>query len=574
MLLSPNRNHHPLRQSLRRSAAVVVALAVLQPAAHADPNQYLEMFLDDVNVWAMTGGKRQINQPTRNPNPVITGAHGTWNGSWDNSRSFGTVIFDEQENIFKAWYQNNDARNGISYATSTNGVAWTYPESPTKPNTNILFRGEGAPTNLGASYKKMYNASVIKDLNETDPTKLYKMVYYDHDKGRAKDANGDYIYFDGTHPNGGSAGIYTATSSDGLNWDRSTTPQLDIYRLNENSIHDVVEMMYDSQNDKYVIYSKALAQYSNAATHNGAPAVASANDHRVISRSESSDFVNWSTPQVVLRHDNTLEDPQSYGSSVFEYEGIYIMPLRIYNNTGLANAQQGDHTIDVQLAASRDGINWTRVADKSNFMDLGADGTFDDGMILPYRPFEKDGEIWTYYQAWNGPHENPDGSSAQRTGTVGLGKTDAGRFVAITPDTADPEIEPAILITETFEMTGNGLYLNAELSDTSDIRIIVLDDQYQSLGSLGWAASQPGEVTAVSSNPLYYSVSFAGMADFDTAFEDEVISLKFVLYNDAKLYGYTTTSTVLNPEPSTLGLVTVPMLLCLRRRNHMKLASA
>ncbi|MGB7160331.1 MAG: hypothetical protein WBD40_19845 [Tepidisphaeraceae bacterium] len=537
--------HRSDRNRIALLLGITVGMMLVEPC-WAGPNEHLEMFLDDVNIHSMTGTKRELQQPQRNANPVITGS----GGSWDADRSFGTVLYDNQDGIYKAWYQNNDARNGVSYAVSNNGLNWTYPDSPTKPGTNMLFRGEGAQNNGGAGFMKLYGASVIKDMDDV-AARRYKMIYYDHDNGRLKEPNGDYIYFDGTHPNGGSAGIFTATSADGLNWTRSTTPQLDVFRLNENSIHDVVELMHDGQTGKYVIYSKALAQYSKSS----GTQVPSANDHRVIVRSESSDFTNWSTPQVVIRHDNTSSDPQSYGSSVFEYEGMYIMPLRIYHNTGRADGQQGDRTIDVQLAASRDGINWTRVANKATFMPLGAAGSWDDGIVQPFRPFEKDGEINIYYHAWNGPHENTDDTPFPRDGTIGLGKLDAGRFLSLSRDVADPNYNKGTVITKTFVMDGDGLYINADLANIDDIRVNIMTENYQSTGVTAYL---PGDITPVADNPLYYSVKFNGGAISLSDWNGLTISLRFVLYGGADLYGYTTnlsnlaasSSLVVVPEPA------------------------
>jgi len=490
---------------------IVGVTALGNAAALADPTQHLEMFLDDVNIASSAGVVRQLNEPDRLPNPVITGA-----GSWDPRRSFGTVIYDESENLYKAWYQINAQGNSVAYATSTDGLDWDYPSlglvsfprdaapTPTNTTNNMVFRGLG--------HRSLYNASVIKDDADPDPSRRYKIAYFDST----------------TEAITGVGGVFTGTSPDGIHWTRTSTPaapQL-VVQPSEQSTHDVIEMMYDSQKQKYVLYTKGYDRTGGI------------NDHRQIVRTESSDFINWTTPQVVLEHDNSPIDPQSYGASVFEYQGMYVMLLRIYHNNGRAGGQLGDRTIDVQLAASRDGVNWTRVADKATFMHLGDDGAWDDGMILPYRPFEKDGRIQIYYHGWNGPHENPAGSSVSRVPTVGLATLDAGRFVAMRAAGG-----AGALTTGTFTMQGEQLFLNADLGDAGVIGITLLDEEGDAIA--GFTAAN---ATLTRFNDLYYAVTFTGGSL--TALRGDEVSVRFQLAGDAALYGYTTAIAIV-PEPAT-----------------------
>lgn len=526
------------------SAPLVLTAAIICVPAQANPNQYLEMFLDDVRIQSTSGVQLTLNQPDRLPDPVITGSGGQWERL---GRSFGSVIYDEEESLFKAWYQvrgggvGNPVPGGIThgnpvaYATSVDGLNWDYPNlglvefsnnnaAPFTTDNNLLFRG--------LENRALYNVSVIKDDADPDPMRRYKIIYFDS-------------------PTSGilnNAGVFTGTSPDGIHWTRTdgvAHPELVVVN-SSNSVHDVIELMYDSQNQKYVIYSKGYDRSNNT------------NDHRQITRSESSDFINWTEPVPVLGHDNTLLDPQSYGSSAFEYQGMYIMPLRIYHNTGLADGQQGDRTIDVQLAASRDGINWTRVADKATFMQLGADGTWDDGMIMPYRPFAKDDSVYLYYHAWDGPHENPDGSPVSRRPSVGLATLDSGRFAAMGTATGTPG-STGMLTTTTFFFENGHIFLNAELGQHGSIGVSVLDAAGQVLTDYTAAISSLREI-----NDLYYAVSFED-ADL-TSLINQNVRLRFDLEGDALLYGYTTAWDVV-PEP-TAGLLLVGLGLLLNRRRH------
>ncbi len=86
---------------------------------------------------------------------------------------------------------------------------------------------------------------------------------------------------------------------------------------------------------------------------------------RRLARSESDDFVHWSPPELVLECD-VADGPgtQIYGAGVDLYEGVYLAMIWIYR-------EGGDGKIDTQLATSRDGIRWTRVANRATWLNLG-----------------------------------------------------------------------------------------------------------------------------------------------------------------------------------------------------------
>jgi hypothetical protein len=555
---------------IRNATLVAAILSTIVAPALADPNQHLEMFVDDVNVNSSTGITRQLQQPTRLPNAVITGM-----GRWDSSPSYGSVIYDRAENLYKAWYNANGAGNPVCYATSVDGRSWTYPDLGLETSsykeevytaTNIQFYGNRYE--FPNSTFRLYSPSVIKDDRDPDPSRRYKMTYTD----MSTDGNGNGIegelYRTRTQDAHGDAGVFTATSPDGIHWTRPTAPNhANLYfQKQDGSVSDDVQLMYDSQKEKYVIYSKSWDWRDRAGQPlNPIP------DHRIITRTESADFVNWSSPQVVIRHANTLasdgggavNDPASYGTSAFEYQGMYFQAIRIYQDTGVADGHRGDplQVIDAQLAASRDGISWTRVGNYSTFMPVGASGTWDDGMVMPFNPIVgKDGNLEFYYQGWDGPHDFVEGvSPPKRVSQIGLATLEAGRFVAMTPSGSGE----GVLIADSFIGEGGELFVNAELSNLDDLRI----------GIVGFKNGQREEYRNFKDidsiltpyNDLYYKVTWAGRDDLSDLLNKTTI-IEFYLNGDAKLYGYTTNASVV-PEPaSALVALVAPMLLLTRSR--------
>jgi hypothetical protein len=88
---------------------------------------------------------------------------------------FSSVIFDDDEKLFKMWYGlwergGEDEATVLAYATSRDGIAWD------KPSLGI-FSYLGAMDNNVVKAGCSVASGVLKDLHETDAAKRYKMLY-------------------------------------------------------------------------------------------------------------------------------------------------------------------------------------------------------------------------------------------------------------------------------------------------------------------------------------------------------------------------------------------------------------
>ena len=158
-------------------------------AAAADmPARYL--LLDERIVVRTENAVLRVGTVQKSPaNPLFAEDH-TWEARFDNL--YPTVLYDEQEHIYKAWYftftrdavdanghavprdqrtpgtyKNYDKSvrtTGQAYAISDDGFHWT------KPMMNYV-QWDGQPSNL--LMENMEGAGVIKDMNETDPSRRY-----------------------------------------------------------------------------------------------------------------------------------------------------------------------------------------------------------------------------------------------------------------------------------------------------------------------------------------------------------------------------------------------------------------
>ena len=116
----------------------------------------------------------------------------------------GTVLYDEEDRLFKMWYraeilerrQPAEYRYLSCYATSRDGLKWEKPDLGLadfrgSTRNNILPPGE-----RGSGYGRRPN--LIKDYEEPDPAKRYKMVYMDLIEGKwrlAKAYSADGIHW-------------------------------------------------------------------------------------------------------------------------------------------------------------------------------------------------------------------------------------------------------------------------------------------------------------------------------------------------------------------------------------------
>ena len=371
--------------------------------------------------------------------------------------------------------------DSVSYATSKDGRKWT------RPNLG-LFDYRGSKQNniilQNAGFHDAYSPSVLKDPGEPDPAKRYKMTFWD---------------FAG-HEAYGDAGMMIAASPDGIHWKRIQERPALLAQEKEQAISDVMDLMIDPADGKYVVYTKGWA---NPFPRN-----------RQIVRSESRDFLHWSTPQVVLRHAFDEKDTESYGMPVFVYEGVYLGLLREYHS-------KTDHTIDIQLTVSHDGKKWTRVADQATFLPLGPEGAWDDGMLFSTAPVVRGDVLEFFYGAWDGDHE----SDTRRSG-IGLAILPRERFVAISA-----ERDRAQLRTTPMRLVQDRLTVNADATG-GEIRVALLAPSGEVVPGFGIAECDP-----ITTDNLRHGLSWKGAADL-SKLKGHAVALRFELRGKARLFAF------------------------------------
>ena len=163
------------------------------------------LFVDMYDVDARVNVRRDFHRATKHPQPVLR-----QEAPWEHHGGMtASVIFDDEEGLFKAWYMAGHYGEGVGHvqclATSTDGIHWERPDLG-------LHRALGSTRNniiIPADYHEAQDhwETMLKDPDDPDPVRRYKAI--------------GWSSFDGDGP---LSGIYSATSPDGQDWTHSPEP--------------------------------------------------------------------------------------------------------------------------------------------------------------------------------------------------------------------------------------------------------------------------------------------------------------------------------------------------------------
>lgn len=217
------------------------------------------------------------------------------------------------------------------------------------------------------------------------------------------------------------------------------------------------------------------------------------------------------------------QDPpglQFYQMPVFQYEDLYIGQLEAYHTPPEEPHIRFFGTIDIQLAASRDGIRWERIGDRKPFVPNGPPGSIDSGEVyMANAPVRVGDELWFYYSPSATEH-GPTG----RSGPICLAKLRLDGFVSV-----DAGEDMGTLVTQPFTCEGDSLEINAQARGGL-VAVAVLDGagtQYPGFGKIDSAVFD--------SDSVRHRMSWRHTAL--GSLKGKVIRLKFYLRN-ARLYSF------------------------------------
>lgn len=311
-------------------------------------------------------------------------------------------------------YQPLEGRiTSLAYAYSEDGVHWI------KPELGLVEFDGSTDNNLLMMYA--HGTGVMRDERETNPARRYKMATKIE------------------YPNGQNY-MASAFSADGIHFDEvipwpEHNPQGDAHNF----------PFYDRMTESYRLITRTWQ-----------------NSIRVVSMSESHDFVNWSKPREVLRGRGFGH--QIYSMPVFEYAGIYLGLASVYHEGDVLDADYD--LVDVELMFSTDLTVFDSVSEQDYLIERGRGeypaGEFDCGCIYMSTPVEIGGRLYFYYMGGNGRHTDYRETSLAR---AWLPKDRFACYCEKRPG------RPALLSTYHFSILGNELFINADIEEGGFIEV-------------------------------------------------------------------------------------------------------
>lgn len=477
---------------LHAAAAETVAAPTLKAGVR-------QLFLDDVHVERMNGLKRTLHQPEKHHgNPILRHDQRPWQQF--RCQLYGTVLYDHCDQNFKMWYLAGarlpidepvmiDGRQCIpnfqlvGYAESKNGFDFEMPDLGL-----VDYNGSSKNNICRIARECVEGIAVVHDARDSDPTRRYKALYWEH-----------------APQQGGYSAMSASYSADGKTW--RDVPKNPVMPYASDSGQ---QALYDPVRDKYVAYGRY-------------------NVGRKIARSDSADFVNWSTPQLVFQTD-AADGPaaQIYGMGVSWYEGLYVgLPWIFHDGT--------TGKIDVQLTVSRDGIRWNRVANRATFIPNGPEESWDAGIIFTAsQPLVVvDDKVFIYYSASLHDHHYRPGP-LQKTPqwrqyletvktSIGVATLRRDGFVSL-----EPADNVGTILTKPFMIPDKTrLHVNVDAVEGEARVTLLFDDQP--------APTQAAHSTVIRGDRLGHAVEWTNGAQLPPS--GTPVRLQFEL-NRTRLYSY------------------------------------
>jgi len=473
-----------------------------------------QLFLDDYIVESLEGASRVLNQPTKHPGnpvlPMVPEGEALWEAGM--VTSFGSVIFDEEESIFKMWYSLcepglGDETSVLAYVTSEDGVNWR------KPSLGIFeYRGTRA-TNITMD-REGIGCGIFKDPREKDPARRYKMLFSDASIQISAAYSADGLHW--SRYNQGKSVICGGHDSQAIAyWDEQLGKYAAILRDRTGKITDVRSQLVTDPEAREG-WRKLWDPQRNRAPEN--------HSIRRVGQAESDDFVHWTPVRCVLGPDS--DDPpnqdQFYNMEVLPYEGLRIglMTVFSYDPDYCRGA--------VQLAYSRDGMRWHRAGDRKVFVPLSdRPGDLDWGSIYPVQsPLVVGDEIWIYYTAHGLDHNNKSapGTTGFPNG-IALAKLRLDGFVSV-----NVGAEGGSVTTRPFTCRGKPLIINAD-AGSGNVATEALDADGKPIE--GFTRE---DCDALMADEIRHTVTWKGKPVL-SALEGRTIRLKFHL-RQARLFSF------------------------------------
>ena len=404
------------------------------------------LFLDLAEVQSCHNVVHAVCQASKHPNnPVLPqGDAHDWDGLQARPWEGRTILYDDEERLFKCWYAGTDLSLerwwGTGFAVSDDGVHWEKPRLG-------LYDYRGSRDN---NICLMAWGPVIKDLDEDDPARRYKMIV----KGPPRER-----------------GIRVGYSPDGIHWSEQTRIDLPEW---EGTAPDIVALVKDDQDRDASRRFKLIWQGVAPSNKSGPELV------RVKHLAYGPDVEHLkASPDNPILHPNDGREQENHYLMLAPYAGQYVMPYEygwyVPNGTG----RFGMYCADIRLAVSRDGEHFSRVQPHQTLIGRGPRGDWDSGSLVIadklvehndrlYLYYCGNGEDWTSWPGGNIPEASHFANTgALRPSYMGLATLPIDRFTCL--ETIDRET-PGFVVTQPLAIGARDARLVLNISDVQPLR--------------------------------------------------------------------------------------------------------
>jgi len=477
-----------------------------------------EQIVDPSNAVIDVGGRTQLFIDSRfiaesnnialrmNP-PVKMGPVIVPDRAWESGELGFCVSVVQYEGEYKMWYLARDKANNYCqcFARSADGRTWEKPglgliEYQGSKNNNIVLTG------------------AVETTVFLDPVAPLEQRF------KAVSA----MYW----PDPQKAGLYIWNSPDGIHW---TQPPVRVFPLLPDTAN---QAFYDTRLKKYVANIRVWDPL------------------RKIGRIEMDNilepwpftplekpFYIWGEDKIpvpsrevpiVFSYDE--KDPPNsdhYNAACIQYpwaDDAYFMFPSLYRHFPEPPVGKfgNDGYLDIQMAVSRDGVNWIRPS-REPYVPVGLEGALDSSQLYMGIGVVRNGDtLYQYYGGYTSTHGQlgvEGGGSIQRLEQ----RLDGFMFV-------DAPLEGGTLTTPAITFSGRRLLLNINGSASGTGKVALLDASGNEIAGFSLA-----ECDAFGANSLYRGVSWKGNSDV-SAWAGKPVRLKFAL-KAMKLFSFRFSST-------------------------------
>lgn len=421
--------------------------------------------------------KLVLGQVKKHPGNPLFQADKPWENSLNNL--YPNVIYDADDQLYRMWYKcvlpDADAIAKLDpprtihkvgwlllYATSCDGIKWDKPLLG-------LHKFDGSTDN-NAVARDTPNVGVFKDTNPNcPPDRLYKMVY-----------------------DVGLGNMRVRFSPDGKRWTEPIIAEGLGSRVGDT--HN--NAFWDLRLQRYVLISRIVKGM------------------RLVSRSESDDFIHWHKATLALTPRKEEGDSiQAYCMPSFAYGSGYFGYVMMYK-------YRTDATVNCELVWSSDSVHWKRLFPGQYLIPRGPDGAYDSKLVYAQAnpPIVRDGQMSIYYGGDDYRH-----SGWKRHCLPCLATLPVDRFAGYRH--SGHSSQEGVILTRPLQVTTDALTLSADVEE-GELRVELLNNDEDIL-----ATSKP-----IKSNVTGQAVQWNGDYDFSSV-HNKRVKLRFRL-DHATLYAF------------------------------------